>query len=193
MFAIREALPDDLTGCAALRAVYTTQAAWRLSREEVSARQRSGSMHGAAQPALPPTLTFQMQQIRLPRARTLTLPSAAVPLAETWARASLRLVAVRDEQICGYVLLLPWLEQQQGWLARLLVDAPLRGKGAGSLLLRACRMWASSQGLAALLAHAPARNVRGIAFYQRRGFQISGLVERFYPTREDALLLARPL
>jgi GNAT superfamily N-acetyltransferase len=192
MFAIREALPDDMTGCAALRAVYTTQAAWRLSREEISARQ-SGNVHGAAQPAMPPTLTFQIQQIRLPRSRTLTLPSAGVPLADTWARASLRLVALREEQICGYVLLLPWLEQQQGWLARLLVDAPLRGKGAGSLLLRACRNWASGQGMAALLAHAPARNVRGITFYQRRGFQISGLVERFYPTREDALLLARPL
>jgi ribosomal protein S18 acetylase RimI-like enzyme len=193
MFAIREGLPDDLNACAALRAVYTTQSAWRLSREDPSVRQISESAPRAAQPALPPTLTFQMQQIRLPRPRTLTLPTAVVPLSETWERATLRLVALRDEQVCGYLLVLPWLEQQQGWLARLLVDSPLRGRGAGSALLRGCRTWAGRQGWSALVAHAPARNVRGIGFYQRRGFQISGLVEHFYPTREDALLLARAL
>jgi ribosomal protein S18 acetylase RimI-like enzyme len=45
----------------------------------------------------------------------------------------------------------------------------------------------------ALTAHAPLRNVPGITFYQRCGFHISGVIEHFYPTREDGLLLSQGL
>jgi ribosomal protein S18 acetylase RimI-like enzyme len=55
--------------------------------------------------------------------------------------------------------------------------------------LTAARQWAQKRNLIALLAHAPGRNVPGIEFYQQRGFRISGFLEHFYPTREDALFL----
>jgi ribosomal protein S18 acetylase RimI-like enzyme len=69
----------------------------------------------------------------------------------------------------------------------------MRGRGIGKALVSTARVWATAQGLDALLAHVPARNVGGSAFYSRCGFAICGLVEHFYITRESALMLMRKL
>ncbi len=185
MIIVREALLEDLPACAALRASYTTRETWQLTVERSPVYQE-----------VAPLLNVRMQQVRLPRSLVLTLPSAGVPLDTVWESYSARLVATAAPSddtpppLLGYLMLQLLPDQQQAWIARLLVDAPARGKGVGRVLIRAARSWAAAQGLSSLLAHVPLRNVGGGLFYQRCGFRICGLSEHFYPTREDALLLA---
>jgi ribosomal protein S18 acetylase RimI-like enzyme len=212
MMMIREARTEDMAACAALQASYTTQAVWQVRRE--------GDPRGAGEVTQGgPLVSFLVQQVRLPQKRLIPLPSAMMPLERVWERSDVRLVAVdgggpaldgaADERPAGVsgegggassppsppvrgVLLLQMLpDQQQAMIARLLVDRPARGQGVGTTLLRAARAWATAEGVSALLAHVPLRNVPGIAFYLRRGFRVCGLHEHFYPTREDALLLVR--
>jgi ribosomal protein S18 acetylase RimI-like enzyme len=192
MITIREAGEEDISGCEALQAVYTTSAVWRIERAGGSAWSSTMVRN---KPVAPESslVAFQLQQVRLPRTRTLKLPSATIPLAESWSSASVRLVAQDEERICGYLLVQILPIHQQGLVMRLLVDAPMRGKGIGKALVSTARVWATNQGLDALLAHVPVRNVGGSAFYRRCGFTISGLVEHFYITRESALMLMRKL
>jgi ribosomal protein S18 acetylase RimI-like enzyme len=192
MMIIREAGEEDIPGCETLQAVYTTSAAWRIERTGGSAWNSTMARGNLVAPEAS-LVTFQLQQVRLPRTRTLKLPSATIPLAESWTSTSVRLVAQDDDRICGYLLIQILPDHQQGLIARLLVDTAMRGKGIGKALVSTARVWATNQGLDALLAHVPARNVGGSAFYRRCGFTISGLVEHFYITRESALMLMRKL
>lgn len=192
MVAIREAQAEDLPQCAALHAIYVTWAAWQLNPAKDAAWFRSAA--GPTTAPDMPMLNFHLQQVRLPRQRALMLPSSAVPLAEVWHTYHTRLVAEDDDaRLCGYLLIQLLPDQQQAWIARLLVDVSQRGQGIGKALIRAARVWGRAQPVLSLTAHAPLRNVPGIAFYQRCGFTICGLLEHFYPTREDSLLLSRPL
>jgi ribosomal protein S18 acetylase RimI-like enzyme len=177
MLTIRPAQPDDLDLCAAISPTYATRSAWQLTVSGDAGRDGP--------------LDLRLQQARLPRALTLTLPSAAAPLAETWAQAAAIFVAEDAGQVCGYMVLGALNEQRQALLARLLVDEARRGKGCGTALVREARAWGQQAGMVRLLAHAPLRNTSGVSFYQRRGFRICGLSEHFYPSREDALLLER--
>ena len=177
MPTIRPAEPEDLAACAAFTATYTTRVAWQLTLDGDAGRDGP--------------LSVLLQQVRLPRTLTLVLPSAAAPLDAAWAGAAAALVACEGPQVCGYLLLQTLDDQRQALLARLLIDLPARGKGMGSALVRAARMWGSDNGMARLVAHAPLRNAGGVSFYQRRGFRICGHSEHFYATREDAILLER--
>lgn len=183
MITIREATTDeDLAACAALRATYTTRAAWQFLSDEHLPEGSEGAP-GAS------VVQFHLRQTRLPRKIVLRLPSALVSLSEIWPACAVRLVAQNDAAICGYLLMQLLPAQRRAFITRFLVEPPARTRGAGTALLRAARAWTAAQGLGALLAHAPLRNVPGIAFYQRRGFRICGLSEHFYAAHEDALLL----
>lgn len=189
-FTVREAEAEDMPICAALRTTYTTSAAWQFSPESDAAWARN--VTGRTPPVQGvPLLHFHLQQVRLPRLLTLALPSAVVPLAAAWESYELRLVADVDDYVCGLlcVRLLP--DQQQGMLARMLVDPAVRRRGLGRGLLHAALAWARQQGLLGLRAHVPLRNVPGHDFYLHNGFRVAGLAAHFYPTREDALLLLR--
>ncbi len=192
MFAIREAHEADLPLCAALHAVYTTSTIWQLRSDSDTGWKRGVASHTAAHPGMP-TLSFHLQQMNLPRERLLRLPSATIPLADVWERCCIRLVAFDDTQLRGYLCMQLQADQQQGWIDRLLVDPAARQQGAGRALLNAAMSRALAHQLGALMAHVPLRNVPGILFYQRCGFRICGLIEHFYPTREDSLLLSRTL
>lgn len=188
MITIREAESEDLHLCAALRPVYTTRVVWQFGSDS-DARLKRSSVRVIASGTT--ELHFSMQQVRLPRVRTLILPSATIPLVEVWESYALRLVALQDDQVCGYLLVQAMPDQHQAMIARLLVDNAVRRQGVGTSLVRTVRAWGRAHHLTALLSHVPLRNVPAVEFYQQCGFCISGLVEHFYPTREDALLLRR--
>lgn len=177
MITVRVAEAEDCDVCASLVAAYSTRMTWQLTPDGDAGR--AGPMHLA------------LQQVRLPRLLTLTLPTALVSLHAVWSRYDLVLIAQDEDNACGFLCLTALPDLNQALIARLLVDASSRGKGAGSALVRAAVGWAASQNLLRLLAHVPLRNTPGSDFYQRRGFRICGVSEHFYPTREDALLLER--
>jgi GNAT superfamily N-acetyltransferase len=186
--SIREADDADMALCAALRPVYTTDSVYRVHQANELAWQRkvagSADIEG-------PVLSFMLERVRLPRKRTILLPSSTVPLTDIWDTCSARLLIASDEHVFAYLLMRALPEQRQGWIVRLLVDVPARRRGFGKALLRTARAWARAEGLLSLTAHTPLRNVSGIRFYQHCGFRICGLSEQFYPTREDSLLLSQ--
>ena len=177
MVTVRTAEAEDCDICASLGATYSTRMTWQLTPDGDASR--NGPLHLA------------LQQVRLPRLLTLTLPTALIALPDVWSRYDLILIAQDEDDICGFMCVQALPDLNQALVARLLVDASKRGKGAGSALVRAAIGWAASQNLLRVLAHVPLRNTPGSEFYQRRGFRICGVSEHFYPTREDALLLER--
>ncbi len=177
MLTVRIGEAEDCDVCASLVATYSTRMSWQLTPDGDASR--SGP------------LQLALQQVRLPRLLTLTLPTALVSLHDVWSTYDLALVAQDEDDICGFLCLRALPDLNQALIARLLVDVSSRGKGAGSALVRAAIGWAASQNLLRLLAHVPLRNTPGSSFYQHRGFRICGVSEHFYPTREDALLLER--
>lgn len=216
MINIRQGKAVDLIACAALRAAYSTRTIWKFVLDGDTVRSGKSTTHTEDTVPDIPLLSFHVQRVRLPRSRIIALPSARVPLSDVWHRCDIHLVATDTEHddtaqalpddqhkatnpppglfaptLMGYLLARILADQNQGMIERLLVDSAARRHGVGTALLRAAREWAGEQGLTALLAHAPLRNVPGIAFYQQCGFRICGLIERYYITNEDALLLTR--
>lgn len=174
MLTIREADPRDAVRCAALPARYTTREVWQV----LPARDaRTDMVH------------YAMQLARLPRARTLAMPPASVPLAACWNTYALRLVAERDDLLCGFLTLHVQPERQRATLAHLLVAAAVQGQGIGSLLLGTARTWSGQQQLRGMDAYIPPRNVPGMRFLARHGFRRCGFIEHYYTSGEDALVL----
>lgn len=180
----------DLAACAALSATYQTSEAWQVVPAGEAPWQAS-TVPRPVQTGSMPSLSFQLQRVRLPRTRTVKLPWEIVPLADTWAGYALRLIAEMDDELCGYLCVQTVADQQHAVIARLLVAPDQRRKGVGTALVRALRAWSRYEGLVSLRAHVPLRNVPGLTFYQRCGFRISGFAAHYYPTNEDALLLSQ--
>ncbi len=178
MLTIREGDPRDAARCAALPAHYTTREVWQL---QPTRDARADVVH------------YAIHLVRLPRARTMHLPSARVPLAASWHTFALRLVAERDDDLCGFLTLHQQPERERALLAHLLVASAMRGQGIGGLLLNTARTWVELERLSGIDAYVPPRNVPGMRFLCGRGFRQCGFIERYYTSGEDALVLALDL
>jgi ribosomal protein S18 acetylase RimI-like enzyme len=89
------------------------------------------------------------------------------------------LVAENDGVVVGMVSIQPLVSTAEGGMVGLLedlvVDEACRGKGTGSLLLRAALDWAREQGLTRVQLLADRNNAAALHFYSRRNFQSTQL------------------
>ena len=77
-------------------------------------------------------------------------------------------------------------------LQRLYLDAPAKGRGVGSMLMRTCLELAAQEGYRTMWLGVWERNSRAIAFYERWGFTASGEhVFRLGSDDQTDLIMAR--
>ena len=89
------------------------------------------------------------------------------------------LVAVDNESIVGYVVVLP-LGDQSADIESIAVDPDYQGKGAGGLLLEAIEKEMSSRGFANSVLEVRDRNTQAISFYKKHGYEIIEHMPKYY-------------
>jgi ribosomal-protein-alanine N-acetyltransferase len=107
----------------------------------------------------------------------------------TWPDV-IRLKAVEDNEMVGFVAGDPRPSQGVGWIATIGVDPRYQGRGIGRALLRACegRMKFSHAKLTVRIS-----NDRAISLYEKEGYRTVDIWKRYYSDGEDGLVMEKVL
>ncbi len=173
---IRSAMPSDYEACLTLDHSCSTEFVWQVSLDE-----SEGALQVAFRPA------------RLPRSMKVLYPRNGEALIQSWQLHACFLVAVREEQVLGYVNVREETSQETAWVADLTVDRPYRLQGIGTALLRAARQWAIERHLRRLIVETQTKNYPAIRFLQKRGLVFCGYNDLYYPNQDIAIFFGQTL
>ena len=131
--------------------------------------------------------------------RVLDIETASFPapwkrehfVAELEARHSFPYVAESDDGIVGYVCLMSLFEEAQ--ILDIAVDPRQRGRGIARMLLEHAISFAQEKGAEVLALEVRASNNAAITLYENCGFVKTGLRQKYYEGREDAVLMEKRL
>jgi ribosomal-protein-alanine N-acetyltransferase len=112
-------------------------------------------------------------------------------IAELEASQSFPFVAVADTSIVGYVCLMSLFEEAQ--ILDIAVDPGQRGKGIALILMEKAIAVALEKGAELLSLEVRASNISAIKLYEKCGFVCTGLRQKYYEGREDAILMEKRL
>jgi ribosomal protein S18 acetylase RimI-like enzyme len=101
-----------------------------------------------------------------------------------------RLRAVVDGKMVGFVAGDPKVGQQVGWITTIGVSGAYRRNGIGYALLGACEI---GMGMPTVRLCVRKSNVAAQQMYQKAGYHSAGVWERYYEGGEDALVLQKHL
>jgi len=96
------------------------------------------------------------------------------------------LVAESAGRLVGAVDVQQQAWRKAGWVWNIAVDRAYRGRGLGREMLERVLEWGRRQGLRAIILEAQTNNWHACRFYQRFGFQLSGLDDHYYTNRDVA-------
>lgn len=107
----------------------------------------------------------------------------------TWPEV-IRLKAVEDGEMVGFVAGDPRPAQDAGWIATIGVDPRYQHRGIGRALLRACedRMKFSRAKLTVRIS-----NDNAIALYEQEGYRTIDIWKQYYKDGEDGLVMEKNL
>src|SRR5215211_8359404 len=107
----------------------------------------------------------------------------------TWSDI-IRLKAVEDGEMIGFVAGDPRPSQGAGWIATIGADPAYQHRGIGRALLRACeaRMNFSRSKLTVRLS-----NDKAIALYEQEGYRVVEIWKKYYNDGEDGLVMEKIL
>ena len=107
----------------------------------------------------------------------------------TWSDI-IRLKAVEDGEMVGFVAGDPRPSQDAGWIATIGVDPNYQHRGIGRALLRACeeRMKFPRSKLTVRLS-----NDRAISLYEQEGYRVVEIWKKYYNDGEDGLVMEKVL
>jgi len=107
----------------------------------------------------------------------------------TWPEV-IRLKAVEDGEMVGFIAGDPRPSQGLGWIATIGVDPRFQGRGFGRALLRACeeRMKFPRSRLTVRIS-----NDRAISLYKKEGYRTVDIWKRYYNDGEDGLVMEKQL
>ena len=107
----------------------------------------------------------------------------------SWSEV-IRLKAVIDGEMIGFVAGDPRPAQNTGWIATIGVDPRYQGRGIGTALLRACeeRMSFPRVRLTVRIS-----NDKAISLYKKEGYRTIDIWKRYYNDGEDGLVMEKIL
>jgi N-alpha-acetyltransferase 10/11 len=107
----------------------------------------------------------------------------------TWPDV-IRLKAVEDDQMIGFVAVDPRPAEGVGWIATIGVDPRYQHRGYGRALLRACeqKMKFPRARLTVRLS-----NDKAISLYEKEGYRTIDIWKRYYNDGEDGLVMEKIL
>lgn len=110
---------------------------------------------------------------------------------ELEAHHSFPSIAELDNRVAGYVCLMSLFEEAQ--ILDIAVDPLLRGHGIARLLMDHAISVALEKGAEVLSLEVRSSNSAAITLYERCGFICTGLRQRYYEGRDDAVLMEKKL
>ena len=134
----------------------------------------------------------RFRTVRLPRTVHATYPRDPESLLAAWQKRDCFLVAAVDDVLLGYVNM-QVNAARQGWLADLVVGAPLRRRRIGSALLEQATRWAMLHNLHTLTIEIQTKSFPGISFALSKGFTFCGFNDHYYSNRDIALFFSKRL
>jgi ribosomal-protein-alanine N-acetyltransferase len=112
-------------------------------------------------------------------------------VSELESRHSYPYVAVADDRVAGYVCLMSLFEEAQ--ILDIAVDPGQRGKGIALMLMEEAIQVAREKEAELLSLEVRASSIAAINLYERCGFVSTGLRQKYYEGREDAVLMEKRL
>jgi ribosomal protein S18 acetylase RimI-like enzyme len=100
-----------------------------------------------------------------------------------------RLKAVEDDQMVGFVAGDPRPSQGFSWIATIAVLPDYRRKGIGRYLLHACELQLKTPRLRLSVR---ASNQAAIALYEQEGYHTTDIWRAYYNDGEDAIVMEKP-
>jgi GNAT superfamily N-acetyltransferase len=173
---IRAVTPSDYERCLLLDHSISTEHVWQMAMEE-----GDGAFSVLFRPA------------RLPRSTKVLYPRSGDTLMDSWNGHMCFLVAEWEQEVVGYVNVQEEATQETAWVADLVVDRAFRLKGIGTALLRASREWAIERRFRRLVVETQTKNYPGISFLKKRGLQLCGYNDLYYPNQDIALFFGQTL
>lgn len=171
---IRPAMLGHLELCERLDGSYTTRYVWQMEEEKMS--------NGVA-------VTFRREHI--PRRIQVRYPQDTEELHEDWRRNECFLVAQEAGVVLGYLDMIVRRGNWEGWINHLVVDAPARRRGVGSVLLRTAERWARGSKLRAIMAVLQNKNEPAIQFFSEKGYSFRGFIDEYYSNGDVGLVYSR--
>jgi ribosomal protein S18 acetylase RimI-like enzyme len=107
----------------------------------------------------------------------------------TWSDV-VRLKAVIDHEMVGFVAGDPRPSQNAGWIATIGVDPRYQGQGIGTALLRACE---TKLKFPTVKLTVRISNQKAISLYEREGYRTVDIWSRYYNDGEDGLVMEKVL
>ena len=107
----------------------------------------------------------------------------------TWPDV-IRLKAVEEGEMIGFVACDPRPSQSAAWIATLAVDPRWQRRGIGRMLLHACEEKVSQPRMKLSVRIS---NYGAISLYEKEGYQTIDVWGRYYSDEEDALVMEKNL
>lgn len=101
-----------------------------------------------------------------------------------------RLKAVMDDQMVGFVAGDPRPRDGWGWIATIAVDSRYRRLGVGRALLRACE---ASLGVPRSRLTVRLSNQGAISMYEKEGYRTTDIWHNYYNDGEDGMVMEKEL
>jgi len=142
----------------------------------------SVTIRPARQTDLPSLVTLE--------SRTHINPWSEKLISQSLSGAHLIWVAHLNDQIVGYLVVMPIVDQWE--LLNVAVDSDFQGKGIGSLWMKHLKSQASQNHIKQVFLEVRESNAAAISLYCKVGFERVGLRKNYYPAssgREDALVM----
>lgn len=107
----------------------------------------------------------------------------------TWPEI-IRLKAVDNDEMIGFVGGDPRPSQSVAWISQIAVDPRYQGRGIGRMLLRACE---EQVNLPRMRLSVRTSNHNAISLYEKEGYTMVDVWKRYYSDYEDALVMEKKL
>ena len=133
------------------------------------------------------------REIRLPRSIQVNYPKTILNLADEWNHQSGMLVAIIENDLCGYLRLSDLIVPEATWITDLVVAANYRRRGIGRKLVQAAQIWATERQKIKTILETSTKNNPAIRMAQQMGYEFCGYNDNYYATNDVALFFSRPL